>query len=233
MNQRAWQKQMARQPHQMGWRRRGYRRPPGLMGLGAADPAVAMYQKNLNVLGYKGANGKPLVADGVWGRNTDYAQVAFNKAQGYTDAPKGFNSALAAQAAEMASQASAGNYVKRATDVAQRALVNLVRPKPPAAVQAAAPSAPKQVEIAPMGGPEAPRPGFIDSMKEKWSGLSTAQKMLVGGGSVLIVVGVVAMTVGKKQRFASTATAGLGGWRRLHAKKTGVRQHRRRPKGRR
>lgn len=200
----------------------GMMRPPGLMGLGAVgpDPAVRMYQKNLNILGYKGANGKKLVEDGIWGDNTAWAQDAFNTAQGYADAPSTFQPALAAQAAELVSQRqSARGRAAAAAAAASAAL--------PVIVQRGSPVPAKQAVTSPL---LAKPPGLLDKVKAKWASLSTTQKALVGGGSVLVIVGVVAMTTGKRQRLA---VAGLGGWRRLHAKKTGTRQNRRRPKGRR
>ena len=43
---------------------------------------TAKAQKQLNALGFKGANGRSLVVDGLWGKNTSYAVLNFQKQHG-------------------------------------------------------------------------------------------------------------------------------------------------------
>jgi peptidoglycan hydrolase-like protein with peptidoglycan-binding domain len=37
---------------------------------------IEAQQVNLNAAGYKGANGKPLTVDGIYGKNTQFAEAA-------------------------------------------------------------------------------------------------------------------------------------------------------------
>lgn len=51
---------------------------------GSKGEYVKTLQEKLNKLGYKGSNGKIIVADGDFGANTEYALKAFQKAKGLT-----------------------------------------------------------------------------------------------------------------------------------------------------
>ena len=46
------------------------------------NPDVIKLQRTLNAQGYMGANGKPLDVDGIYGANTEFAVMSFQKANG-------------------------------------------------------------------------------------------------------------------------------------------------------
>ena len=52
------------------------------VGVGSRGEEVKTLQTRLKVLGYKGADLKPLTADGIFGKNTEYALKIFQKAKG-------------------------------------------------------------------------------------------------------------------------------------------------------
>ena len=54
----------------------------GVLSEGEKGPEITRLQQRLNGLGYKGADGKPLVEDGDFGRNTEAAVIKFQKEHG-------------------------------------------------------------------------------------------------------------------------------------------------------
>lgn len=197
-----------------------------IMGLGAADPAISLFQSDLNRIGFKGANGKPLVEDGLWGQNTLFAQQAFQRQKGLP---------------------VTGTFDRDAANLANQTKPNSAPFQPPAryaAVKASpAPALPVRTQAATTTavvtgggavppGVEIPSEGFVSKMKAKWAGLSTLQKVGVGVGALALVGGIVVLVRGRSAPAAEPQAA-VAGWHRLNAKRTGHRSNRRRPRGRR
>ncbi len=196
-----------------------------IMGLGAADAAVALFQADLNRIGFKGANGKRLVEDGLWGANTAFAQQAFQRQKGLP-----VTGTFSRDTANLANQTKPGTapfQPPRYTSASDQVKASL---PVPVRTQAATTTAVVTGGGAVPPGVTMDSPGFIAKMKDKWAGLSTIQKVGVGVGALALVGGIVVLVRGRSAPAAAPQAA-VAGWHRLNAKRTGHRANRRRPRG--